>query len=37
VREGYELVAFIPIGYPEKMPSAPARRNVDEFVHYEKF
>ncbi|MBW1997016.1 MAG: nitroreductase family protein [Deltaproteobacteria bacterium] len=37
VGEGYELVAFIPIGYPEKTPSAPARRNMEEFLHYEKF
>jgi hypothetical protein len=37
VGEGYELVALIPIGYPEKDVSAPKRREIGEFVHYEKF
>lgn len=37
VGEGYELVALIPIGYPAKDSSAPKRREVGEFTHYDKF
>jgi len=35
--ETHELVALIPMGYPAKRPSAPKRREVSEFVHYETF
>ena len=34
---GYELVALIPLGYPDHHPSAPARRSISEFVHYDRF
>jgi nitroreductase len=34
---GVELVALIPIGYPDQQPAAPKRRALDEFVHYEQF
>jgi len=27
----------MPMGYPAKRPSAPKRREVSEFVHYETF
>jgi nitroreductase len=37
VPEGYEVVAIVPVGYPEKIPSAPKRRETKEFVHYERF
>lgn len=37
VPEGYELVAIIPLGYPAKGSSAPKRREINEFTHYEKF
>lgn len=37
VPEGYELVAIIPLGYPAKGSSAPKRREINEFLHYEKF
>ncbi len=37
VSEGYEPVALIPLGYPAKVSSAPKRREVDEFVRYERF
>jgi nitroreductase len=37
VPEGYELVSMLPLGYPEKIPAAPKRREVVEFVHQEKF
>ena len=37
VPEGYELVVMIPVGYPAKVPSAPKRKEISEFTHYEKF
>jgi nitroreductase len=37
VAEGYELVALIPMGYPAKEASAPKRRELKEFVHYDSF
>ena len=37
VPEGYELVSMLPLGYPEKMPAAPKRREIAEFVHQGKF
>ena len=37
VPHGCELVALIPLGYPAKAPSAPKRREVDEFMHLERF
>jgi len=37
VPDGYEVVALIPVGYPQKIPSAPRRKEVKEFVHYNEF
>jgi len=37
VPEGYELVALVPLGYPAKISSAPQRREIREFVHYNIF
>lgn len=37
VPEGYEVVVLIPLGYPAKAPSPPARRETSEFLHQEKF
>lgn len=37
VPEEYELVALIPMGYPAKIPPAPKRKDVSEFVHYNSF
>lgn len=37
VPQGYELVVLIAIGVPEKIPSAPKRKEIQEFTHYEKF
>jgi nitroreductase len=37
VPEGYEVVVMIPVGYPAKVPSAPKRKEISEFTHYEKF
>lgn len=37
VPSGYELVALIPIGYADHLPPAPKRRELDAFVHYDRF
>jgi len=37
VPEGVEVVAMTPLGYPESVPSAPKRKEVDDFVFYEKY
>ena len=37
VGSGFELVALLPLGYPAKEASAPKRREIDEFVHYNAF
>jgi len=37
VPEGYELVALVPLGYPAKISSAPQRREILEFVHFNTF
>ena len=33
----YELVALIPLGYPAKISSPPARREIKEFTHLNSF
>jgi len=35
--EGIDNVALIPLGYPTKVPKAPKRRDVNEFLHYDSF
>ena len=37
VPTGYQVVAMIPIGYPDNDPSPPKRREASEFTHNEKF
>jgi len=37
VPAGVELVALIPLGYPAHTPSAPARREINDFVHFDRF
>jgi len=37
VGEGCEVVAILPVGYPAKDSSAPKRREIREFTHYDKF
>jgi nitroreductase len=37
IPEDYEVVALTPLGYPAKDSTAPKRREVSEFTHYEKF
>jgi nitroreductase len=33
----YEVLALIPVGYPAKDSAEPKRREIKEFVHYERF
>jgi len=35
--EGIELVALIPVGFPSKVPSAPKRKEISQFVHVNSF
>ena len=35
--EGIENVALIPLGYPTKVPKAPKRKEIGEFLHYDSF
>lgn len=37
VPDGYEVVTMIPLGYPAKDPEAPKRREINEFIHLDKF
>ncbi|MGM0423712.1 MAG: nitroreductase family protein [Thermodesulfobacteriota bacterium] len=37
VPAGHVLVTYIPIGYPAKIPEAPKRKELNEFVHFENF
>lgn len=37
IPEGVELVSLIPIGYPDHQPTAPKRRMLSEFVHYDQY
>lgn len=37
VPEGCELVALIPLGYPDHEPPVPKRRELSDFVHYGTF
>jgi nitroreductase len=37
VPEGYEVVTLVPVGYPAQEAKAPARREISEFVHYDRF
>lgn len=35
--EGYELVSMLPMGYPDQAPKAPPRKEISQFVHYDRF
>ena len=37
VPQGYELVTLIPVGVPAKIPSAPNRKEIHEFTHWDTF
>lgn len=34
---GYELVSMLPMGYPDQSPKAPPRKEISQFVHYDRF
>ena len=37
IKNDYELAVLIPMGYPSKESSAPKRREISEFTHFESF
>ena len=37
VPAGYELVSLIPLGFPSKIPSAPKRREIKDYIHTDIF
>ena len=37
VPEGIEVVSMTPLGYPESVPNPPKRKDVNDFVFYEKY
>ena len=37
VADGYELVSLICAGYPAQSPKSPKRKEVSEFIHYDRF
>lgn len=37
VPASHEVVAILPLGYPDHSPSAPKRKSLEEMVHYGKF
>ncbi|MFP4391980.1 MAG: nitroreductase family protein [Desulfohalobiaceae bacterium] len=37
VPAGHTLVCYIPMGYPAKIPEAPKKKELNEFVHFETF
>jgi nitroreductase len=37
VPAGYELVSIIALGYPDHDPPVPKRREIEDFVHYDRF
>ncbi|MEE4241491.1 MAG: nitroreductase family protein [Desulfopila sp.] len=37
VPETHEVVALVPLGYPDQVPPAPKRKTMEEFVHWGKF
>jgi nitroreductase len=37
VPEGFELAVLIPLGFPDQHPSAPERRELNDYVHNDLF
>jgi nitroreductase len=37
IPDGYEAVALICAGYPAQSPKPPKRKEVSEFIHYDRF
>lgn len=35
--EGYQVVSMLPLGYPDQNPKAPARKEIGQFTHYDRF
>lgn len=35
--EGYDVVDILPLGYPDQEPKAPPRKEIAQFVHYDRF
>ena len=35
--EGFGIATLIPIGYPSKGATAPKRREISEFIHFDRF
>lgn len=33
----HEVVALVPLGYPDQVPPAPKRKAMEEFVHWDRF
>jgi len=37
VPDGIDLVSLIPIGYPTKVPKAPKRKDIKDFLHHNSY
>jgi len=37
VPAGVSVVALIPLGYPLEIPKAPRRKEIKDFIHFEKY
>ena len=37
IPEGYDITVLVPVGHPAKTPSAPKRREIEEFTHTNGF
>lgn len=37
IPEGYAITAWVPVGYPDKDPKAPPRKETAEFTHRERW
>ncbi len=37
VPKTHEVVALVPLGYPDQVPPAPKRKPMEEFVHWDRF
>jgi len=37
IPEGYSVVCINPLGYPTKPSSSPKRKEISDFIHYNKF
>ncbi len=35
--EGYELISLIPLGHPDQSPKPTSRKDLDDFIHLNKF